>query len=235
MDSLLSFLINYQTWIYVVLALILVIYLKKLIDAVAAWNATIFGLERDYAQKKVNSALVVVIVSVLLLVSEFISVNYLISAPQALSPLTGSGVNEEGVDLSIVAENDSAALPAQAGGTGVTAEGIYLGGCAPGILEWISPQPSEVVTGLYTLRATVNVPEMGFFRWDYAPINDPTNWNAISAQNLPLVEGDLGLLATTEIENGDYILRLEVMSKTNERWSPCDVSIRIMNAIDDSE
>lgn len=235
MDSLLIFLIHYQTWIYVVLALILVIYLKKLIDAVAAWNATIFGLERDYAQKKVNSALVVVIVTVLLLVSEFISVNYLISAPQALSPLTGNEINEEGVDLAIVSDEAAAASPAQNSGTGVTADGTYLGGCAPGILEWISPLPSEVVTGLYMLRATVNVPEMGFFRWDYAPINDPTNWNAISAENLPVIEGDLGLLATTEIPNGDYILRLEVMSKTNERWAPCDVSIRIMNAVDDGE
>lgn len=234
MDSLLIFLINYQTWIYVVLALILVIYLKKLIDATAAWNATIFGLERDYAQKKVNAALVVVIVTVLLLVSEFISVNYLISAPQALSPLTGGGVNEDGIDIAIVVEKDLPS-PAISVGTGVTADGTYLGGCAPGILEWIAPRPSEVLTGLYTLRATVNVPEMGFFRWDYAPINDPNSWNAISAQNLPLIEGDLGLLATTEIENGDYILRLEVMSKTNERWSPCDVPIRIMNEFEDGE
>lgn len=107
--------------------------------------------------------------------------------------------------------------------------GGFAGGCQAGVLEWISPSPSEVVSGLYTLKATVNVPEMGFFRYDYAPINDPSRWNAISAGNLPVIEGTLGPLATTEIENGDYILRLEVLSKTNEAWAPCDVSIRIMN------
>ena len=78
MDSLFIFLVRYQTWIYVILGLILAIYLKKLLAATQDWNATIFGLERDYAQKKLNTALVMVVVTGLLLAAEFVSVNYLI-------------------------------------------------------------------------------------------------------------------------------------------------------------
>ena len=221
MDSLLIFLVRYQTWIYVILGLILAIYLKKLLAATQDWNATIFGLERDYAQKKLNTALVMVVVTGLLLAAEFVSVKYLISDLPAFDPLTGAALTTAEVDVEIVGE-------AQRSG-GEEVQGGFAGGCQEGVLEWISPGPSEVVSDLYTLKATVNVPEMGFFRYDYAPINDPSRWNAISAGNLPVIEGTLGPLATTEIENGDYILRLEVLSKTNEAWAPCDVSIRIMN------
>ena len=217
MNSLFTFLVRYQNWIYAVLALILLIYLKKLIGAIQDWNSTIFGLEREYAQKKLNTALVMVIVSVLLLIAEFISVNYLISDRAAISPLSGAEFLEQAVDSEIVASEAA------------SDESGYRGGCEVGVLEWISPRQSEVIQGLYTLSATVNVPDMGFFRYDYAPLNDPTSWNAISAGNLPVIEGVLGPLATTEIENGDYILRLEVLSKTNEAWAPCDVSIRILN------
>lgn len=217
MDSLFTFLIRYQYWIYAVLALILLIYLKKLISAVQDWNATIFGLEREYAQKKLNTALAMVIVSVLLLVAEFVSVNYLITDRAVIDPVSGVALIAPAVDSDIVANEP---LPDESG---------YRGGCEIGVLEWISPRQSEVIQGLYTLSATVNVPDMGFFRYDYAPLNDPTSWNAISAGNLPVIEGVLGPLATTEIENGDYILRLQVLSKTNEVWDPCDVSIRILN------
>ena len=217
MDSLFIFLVRYQNWIYAVLALILLIYLKKLIGAIQDWNSTIFGLEREYAQKKLNTALVMVIVSVLLLIAEFVSINYLISDHASADTSAGGGLLEPAVDSEIVAVETAAD------------ENGYRGGCEVGVLEWISPRQSEVIKGLYTLSATVNVPDMGFFRYDYAPLSDPTNWNAISAGNLPVIEGVLGPLATTEIENGDYILRLEVLSKTNEVWAPCDVSIRILN------
>ena len=224
MDSLFIFLVRYQTWIYVILGLILAIYLKKLLAATQDWNATIFGLERDYAQKKLNTALVMVVVTGLLLAAEFVSVNYLISDLPAFDPLTGAALTTAEVDVEIVSEAQRSGAEDIQGGLGG-----FAGGCQAGVLEWISPSPSEVVSGLYTLKATVNVPEMGFFRYDYAPINDPSRWNAILAGNLPVIEGTLGPLATTEIENGDYILRLEVLSKTNEAWAPCDVSIRIMN------
>lgn len=224
MAALFLFLVQYQKWIYGILGLILLVYLKKLIDATQDWNATIFGLEREYAQKRVNSALVMVIVAVLLLVTEFIAVNYLISDLPTIDPLTGDIVLAPETDMDIVEGEGVVSV----GEDGAIATG-YNGGCAIGVLEWISPQSSEVIKGLYTLKATVNVPEMGFFKYDYAPIADQTNWNAISAGNLPVIEGELGLLATTEIPNGDYVLRLEVVDKTNKPWAPCDVAIRILN------
>ena len=98
MDSLFTFLIRYQYWIYAVLALILLIYLKKLISAVQDWNATIFGLEREYAQKKLNTALAMVIVSVLLLVAEFVSVNYLITDRAIIDPVSGVALIAPEVD-----------------------------------------------------------------------------------------------------------------------------------------
>jgi len=46
---------------------------------------------------------------------------------------------------------------------------------------------------------------------------------------MPVVEGKLGVLATSEIPNGDYILRLTVVNKANQQLTPCDVAIRILN------
>lgn len=248
MQSLLNFLVIYQNWIYTILAVTGVIYLRRLIIAWREWRSTIFGLERDSAQKKLNASLAMVILTLLLFAAEFICLTFVVSElPQV--PLSPDSVLTEGPDTGIlvtpdgIEENGSriTIMTPTTGGLSETMnqqpltvqgslpESLSSSGCIPGQVEWISPKPGEEISGLYTLVATVNYQDMGFYKYQYSPLTDQTNWTAISAGNLPVLEGTLGILATTEIQNGDYVLRLTVVDKNNIEQTPCDVAVRIMN------
>ena len=105
-------------------------------------------------------------------------------------------------------------------------------GCIEGQLEWLAPVSGDVISGSYTLEATVNVKDMAFYNWAFSPVEDQVNWQTLSAGNLPVLEGDLGLWATSQVANGDYVLRLTVFDLNNQELLPCDVYIRVLNDVD---
>jgi hypothetical protein len=129
-------------------------------------------------------------------------------------------------------ENGASGLPSVAAADQIVLPLPASGGCIPGEIEWIAPKPGEEISGVYELKATINIPDLGFYKYEYAPVGDQQNWNAVSAGSTPMIENTLGVLATTEILNGDYVLRLIVIDKSNQEKAPCDVGIRIMNQVD---
>ena len=72
------FLVDYQLWIYAILGILALIYLIRLINAWRERYATIFGLEREDAQRRLNSALAVFILLILLIAAEFVIVTFVI-------------------------------------------------------------------------------------------------------------------------------------------------------------
>ena len=78
MLELFHFLVDYQIWIYVVLGVLALIYLIRVISAARERYATIFGLEREDAQRRLNSALAIFILLILLIGAEFILVTFVI-------------------------------------------------------------------------------------------------------------------------------------------------------------
>ena len=105
-------------------------------------------------------------------------------------------------------------------------------GCIPGQLEWLDPETGDVISGSYTLKANVNLQDMAFYNWAFASVTDQENWQTLSAGNLPVIEGDLGLWATSQVANGDYVLRLTVYDLSNQELPSCDVFIRVLNDTD---
>ena len=105
-------------------------------------------------------------------------------------------------------------------------------GCIPGQLEWLDPVSGDVIDGSYVLKATVNIQDMAFYNWAFSPVNDQENWQTLSAGNLPVIEGQLGLWATSQVANGDYVLRLTVYDLSNQELPSCDIYIRVLNEED---
>ena len=78
MLELFHFLVDYQVWIYAVLGVLALIYLIRIISAARERYATIFGLEREDAQRRLNSALAVFVLLILLIAAEFTLVTFVI-------------------------------------------------------------------------------------------------------------------------------------------------------------
>lgn len=230
------FLVDYQLWIYAILGILALIYLIRLINAWRERYATIFGLEREDAQRRLNSALAVFILLILLIAAEFVIVTFVIPEwPLVMMTPTAeptSAGDEEEMLITPPADSGLVIVSTPQGAVPNSVVSAISSGCIPGQLEWLDPVSGDVIDGSYILHATVNVQDMAFYNWSFSPVGDEQNWQTLSAGNLPVIEGELGLWATTQVPNGDYILRLTVFDLNNQELPSCDVFIRVLNDTD---
>ena len=232
MLALFHFLVDYQLWIYAILGVLALIYLARLISAWRERYATIFGLEREDAQRRLNSALAVFILLLLLIGAEFVLITFVI--PEwPLVMLTSTPVIPTEEEVMMITRrpdnNGLVIISTPEGAVSNTAVSAISSGCIPGQLEWLDPVSGDVIDGSYILKATVNMQDMAFYNWAFSPVEDQQNWQTLSAGNLPVIEGQLGLWATSQVPNGDYALRLTVYDLSNQELPSCDVYIRVLN------
>jgi uncharacterized membrane protein len=76
MDELLRFLEQYEAWIYALLGVVGFIYFRKLAADWQEWRSSVFGLERESAQRRLSATLSVVVILSLLAAAEFVLVSF---------------------------------------------------------------------------------------------------------------------------------------------------------------
>jgi hypothetical protein len=89
-----------------------------------------------------------------------------------------------------------------------------------------SPEPEATVSGIIEIEGTVDIPDFGFYKFEVAPA-DSQNWLTIQASDLPAVEEQLGFWDTTQLEPGNYQLRLVVTDNQGIELDPCEVSLYV--------
>ena len=236
MLELFHFLVDYQLWIYAVLGVLALVYLIRVITAWRERYSTIFGLERDDAQRRLNSGLAIFVLLLLLIGAEFVLVTFVIPEwPLVMmtpTPVPAAAEEEQPMITRSAGEGGLVVLSTPEGAEGGGAVSRLSSGCIPNQLEWLAPRSGDVIEGSYTLEATVNVKDMAFYNWAFASVDDQDSWQTLSAGNLPVIEGELGLWATSQVANGDYVLRLTVYDLNNQELPSCDVYIRVLNDVD---
>ena len=236
MLELFHFLVDYQLWIYAVLGVLALVYLIRVITAWRERYSTIFGLERDDAQRRLNSGLAIFVLLLLLIGAEFVLVTFVIPEwPLVMmtpTPVPAAAEEEQPMITRSAGDGGLVILSTPEGAEGGGAVSRLSSGCIPNQLEWLSPRSGDVIEGSYTLEATVNVKDMAFYNWAFASVDAQDSWQTLSAGNLPVIEGELGLWATSQVANGDYVLRLTVYDLNNQELPSCDVYIRVLNDVD---
>lgn len=225
-EDLIGFLEQYEGWIYLVLGLAAVVGLRHLIQGWKELRAAMFGLEKEIAQRKLVVSLTGLILLVLMVVGEFVVASFVAPSRPSMAALPTATLDvlaTPTVTLPPVARATPTAIGQGAQGSGPASEG-----CTAGVIEWISPQPDESVSGSVMLKATINVPNLGFFKYEYNLAGEET-WVTIAAGNEPKVEGEIGIWNTAQLISGDYQLRLVVADNANELFPACIVKVRVAN------
>lgn len=224
MNSLLRFLSKYEILFYVFAGLIILISARKTFVSWREWSGSIFGLEKEHSQRKFNQGLTVVVFSVLLMVGLFI-VNTFITP-------TVPGIQQLPTPTIDMTQQPPTATPAPT--TVVTAQGIiptitsyFSRGCIPDQLDWTDPRNGDTISGTLELKGTVNVENLGFYKYEFAPMGSDT-WTTIAAGNT-IVMNDLlgGAWDTSTLVPGDYELRLVVNDNENNPLPACMIQVTI--------
>ncbi len=222
MSALLRFLQDYEIPLYILLGIVGIVYIRKLFVAWREWRMAIFGLERETAQRRFSAALTIVILLLLVALSTFTLVSFIApNLPGADLLLTPT--------IDLLATTSGTQNPAGTPGPVTTETVISTGdGCIPGQLEWTFPLYGDEVSGLVELKGTVNVLNLGFYKFEFSQPGSNT-WIAIAAGNKAVVDESLGGVWNTEqLVPGDYTLRLVVFDSQNTALTPCVIPVRVV-------
>lgn len=225
MANLLRFLTQFQFLFYIVLAVVIIVYVRRVIRSYRLWKLAYFGVEKELAQTEYNQNLAILIISVVMVVGLFVLTVIVAPSVPGVNALSTPTVN-----LTVQASDTPIITPAaESTTTGLiaTLQAAYGQGCVPDQINWTYPRSGDTINGTVTLKGTVNVPSLGYYKYEFSPVGNES-WTTIAAGDQPVNNDALGgSWDTGNLTPGDYVLRLVVTDAKNEEYTPCIIQIKI--------
>jgi len=233
-EEALGFARTFELWIYLVLGVGGVIYLRKFALAWQELQGSAFGLEREGAQMRLNTAASALVLLLTMAVVEFILVSFIAPVFPGAMPLPTPTLN--------LLATPTVTLPAGEAPAGTpvaltptpqlpTLLEVTSGGCVPGQIAISMPQEGEEVSGITPIMGTANIPNFGFYKFEIKRPEEST-WLTIQAGNMPQVDNKLGDWDTTRLAPGEYQLGLVVVDNQAQASAPCVVLVRVVRPIE---
>lgn len=221
MGQLVRFLVDYEAWIYALLVLLGGVYLRKVFLNWQEWRSAIFGLEREGAQSRLVMAATVLVLILVTAGAEFFVVSFVAPAYPMTTMLPTPTIDLMATPTATLPPGTAPELVVPTVSADISA------GCIPDVLEWTSPLAGEQISGTIELKGTVNVLNLGFYKYEFAALGQD-NWQIIAAGNVKKVNELLGVWNTGERTPGDYLLRLVVTDNENNALAPCIIPVQVM-------
>jgi len=223
MDEILRFLVVYEAWIYGILAVGGLVYLRRVLHAVREWRGATFGLEKENARYRFSIAMTILLVFILLGAVEFLTVSFYFPTRVRSTVLATPTLDILATaTVTLPAGTRPAVTPT---GLTTTLAVVITEGCTPSVIEWTFPKNGGELKGTVDLKGTVNVPNLGFYKYEYSPVGSK-DWVTIAAGN---TKSFVGAWNTAQLTPGDYRLRLVVADNQNTILPACVINIRIIS------
>jgi hypothetical protein len=225
MTTVLQFLTRYEILFYLVLTVILAIFSVRVYRAWKEWSTSLFGLEKEHTQYQINQGITVLFFTFAMGIGLFILTTFIAPSMPSLQKATTPTL-----DLTAQPTINLVTPTISATTTGLipTLTAILDMGCVPGTVQWTDPINGDNISGKYVLKGTVNVPNLGFYKFEYAQAGND-HWTTIAAGNKNIFDEALGgSWDTTSLTPGDYQLRLVVTNNQNEPMPECVINITIL-------
>ena len=228
MDQALLLIQAYQTWIYLVLGLALLLYARS---AAAWWRAehrAEYGLERERAHRGWTRS-----AGMAIAVTGVGSLTFLVTT--LLSPAVPASSRPTPLPtVSLLATPSTPA--AQSTGPAATAlpeAALDSSGCLNPAATLTYPEEGSELSGTVTIRGSAAIPNFAFYKYEYIALaaGSPAPgavWRAISAGTDPITKSDLGFWDTTLVNPGDYGFRLVVTDTAGNAPLPCVRRVRVL-------
>jgi hypothetical protein len=230
MEELLLFIEEKQTWIYLLLALAGVVYLRSIFYSYREIRRAIFNLERERATSKMvrSGAMLALIVAGLVatfVIATFASPALLASTLQTPLP-TVSLLTTPMSDVNATQGNPTTA-------TSLDQMPVDSSGCLNPDATITSPVDGETVSGVVQIFGTANIQYFAFYKIEYRSEALDSVWQAVSAGTEPVCEvgcGEADLLGTWDtslVTPGWYEFRLVVTDTEGNAPLPCAIRLRV--------
>ncbi|TAK14209.1 MAG: hypothetical protein EPO32_02500 [Anaerolineae bacterium] len=221
MIEILRFFQRFEAVIYFALGIGIIIYGWRFWLAWEEARRAIYGLERNAAQQRLNRSALMIFVLMMMGVVVFSLVTFI---GPTLAPETVLFIPPTAETPAAGSEDGEAALGTA---TPLPTVAVSQTGCVPDQLFISSPTAGETVSGEVAITGTVQVPNFGFYKIEYARAQEEL-WLPIQAGRAQRVDEDLvSAWDTSNIPPGDYVLQLVVTDNAGQALPPCRIPIRI--------
>jgi hypothetical protein len=225
MAQVLQFFRAYEIWIYVILGVLAVWQVRKFALAWEELRGAFFGMERDSAQSKVNSAATMVVLLIIMAVAEFTVVTFVVPTVPGANPLPTSTLN--------LLATPTTTLPPPTqnpnGTPGVTPtpnEVAAAEGCVAGEVNLTSPLNGDRIKGSITVKGSAYTPNFGFYTLQIAHPGDVI-WLPIQVGQQAIKQDLLGTWDTSTLTPGAYMLKLVVTDNVGNVLTPCAIQVTV--------
>jgi hypothetical protein len=224
MHEALLFLDTYQAWVYLLLGLAGLAYLRLAVRWLAAYRSSIFSLERERDRARLIRAGMLLATVCALGAATFLITTFAVPAVPASARPTA---------IPTISLLTTPTLPALAvEGPVVTSTPLPVaildsGGCQNTQATITSPVDGDAITGVVDFMGTARISNFAFYKLEYIRLIPGSVWRAVSAGTTPVVEDRLGSWDTSLVLPGDYGFRLVVTDSAGNAPLPCAVRLQV--------
>jgi hypothetical protein len=248
MERLLELLAEYQWWVYGVLGLILLFYLRRAFLARRDGARSIFKLEQEQARTRYSRSAIISAVVLLFMVAVFVVSNPLQSSPnlpleptptETTGPLVASTLTPTPPPATITPTATATrerptpqTRPTLTPAVDATAT-LVIGpppACPNSNVRITSPGVNQVVQGNVPIRGTANLANFQYYKIEVASGPNPKDheWTVVGQlHQSPVVGGVLETFNSGAYPVGVYTLRLVVVDQTGNYPQPCQVTVTV--------
>jgi len=248
MEQVLRFIADYQWWIYAVLGLVLLFYLRRAIVSRQQGVRSIFKLEQEQLHLRYSRSVMVSAAVLLVMVSVFMLGNPLRLAPATTpepspsttsGPLTAPTLTPTSPPPTITATATATRVPptspvrptatAQVAAAATTAAPqVRPASCPDPNRRITAPGINQVVQGNVAVRGTADHPNFDYYKIEVGSGANPQQWTVVGQlHRAPVSGGVLETFNANAYPPGVYTLRLVVVDSTGNFPEPCQVTITV--------
>jgi hypothetical protein len=248
MERVLELLAEYQWWIYGVLGIVLIFYLRRAILARREGARSIFQLEQEQAQTRYSRSVIVSALILLVMIAVFFLSNPFLPSPAAttpeptptetMGPLAASTLTPTPPPATITpTATATRQRPTPATRPTLTPDvvatetpAVRPAACPNPGVRLTSPGENQVVQGNFPIRGTASIPNFQYYKIEVGPGANPRDqqWTVVGQlHRAPVSGGVLETLNSGAYAPGTYTLRLVVVDQTGNYPEPCRVRITV--------
>jgi len=225
MNEILRYLKELEFLIYIILGIFTAWQLRKFFNAWEELRAAAFGLEKESAQARLNRSAALLVVLLFLATAEFGMVSFIIPAIPGVNPLPTATLDLLATPtITLAAETGTSSAGVQE--TPLPGTEIIQIGCIPDEVMITFPENNSTVQDTVEVEGTVNIADFGFYKYEISRAGTDT-WLTIQAGDSPKYDDILGFWDTTQLESGNYYLRLVVIDNQGIQREPCAVYLYV--------
>src|SRR5688500_5956601 len=182
MGPLYRTLASYEPLIYIALAIGGLFAFRRMWRSWREWRDSVYGLEREFALRRLGQATAAAFLILALVFVEFFIATFIAPSLPATDILATPTL-----DLLLTPVGTLSPEQATQAALSPVTQAVPSGmsGCVPDQIMITAPKPGEPVSGTVEITGTANVPNFGFFKYEFAP-RGSQNWATISAKRDPV-------------------------------------------------